>query len=101
MALLAKEFQGLKTLASSSSRFILDLPKAMKAKIEEWISRPVFPVSLNLLLGPGRGQRKGITESPKKGTEVVCGIQSQHSYSFVLFFKISTLESKALKNLPG
>lgn len=55
MILLAKEFQGLKMLASSSSRFILDLPKARKAKMEERISRPVFPVNLNLLLGVGRG----------------------------------------------
>lgn len=77
-------------MASSSSKFILDLPKAMKAKTEEWISRPVSPVSLNLLL----------KEFAKNGTEVVRGIKSQHSCSFLKIY-ISTLESKALKNLPG
>lgn len=39
LAHLAKEFQVLKILAYSFSRFTLDLLKDIKAQFEEWISK--------------------------------------------------------------
>jgi hypothetical protein len=59
---LAKEFRRLKILAGLSSRFTIDLPKAIKSQIEEWRFRGsgpklVFPVTLNLFQGWGHEGR--------------------------------------------
>lgn len=66
--LSAREFQVLKILAYSFSRFILDLLRAIKAEIEEWISRLVFPVNFNLWLGRGgEGVKEVYQNLPRRG----------------------------------